>query len=158
MTALCVVVMYIASISPTGQVGIVALTSLFSAAAVVNAGAGSALIVFAASALVGLLLVPSKAIVLLFAVFIGWYPVVKSVIEKHFGIKTGYLIKLLAFEAALAVFVFISAFIFAPDSLRFLNYNKWLLFIGGAAVFILYDIGFSKLIAYYVYKIQPKMK
>ena len=82
MAAFAVVFVYISSVFPTGQLGFAAIASLFVAAAVIENGLISGLLVYVASSAVSLLIVPGKAQVLLYIFFFGYYHIVKSLSER----------------------------------------------------------------------------
>ena len=80
--AFTVISLYFASIWPTGLFGLVAFSSLFATAAVIDAGLASGISVFLVSSILGMLIIPDKAAPLLYIFFFGYYPVVKSLIER----------------------------------------------------------------------------
>ena len=74
-------VLWLACLVPSGYTGVTAAAGLFPVAAVLVAGRTAGYLCWAAIALLGLFLLPNKAVALLFTVFLGLYPVVKSRIE-----------------------------------------------------------------------------
>jgi hypothetical protein len=154
LTALSVAFLYIAAVIPTGQLGLVAAASLFTAAAVIEAGPAYAAGVFAASCALGALLSPNKPLVLLYALFPGYYPIVKCFAERLTRKAASWLIKLAVFNTALAVAWF------ALDSLLFGRANfapgTAVLFLAGDAIFILFDIGLTKLIGLYIARVAGR--
>jgi hypothetical protein len=152
MTALAVTMLYIASLWPTGQVGLTAIASLFVAAALIESGITSAISVFITSSVLALLIVPNRITPLLFVIFLGYYPIIKSIIEKRWHIIFQILFKLLIFNIALFVFwYFISQLLFAFIDM---DIHTVFIFIGGSFVFLLYDYGFTKLIWFYINRIS----
>lgn len=61
---------------------------------------------WAASALLGLFLLPDKGVALLYLIFLGLYPVVKNNIEGLRRLPLEWLCKLACFNAALSLFWF----------------------------------------------------
>jgi len=144
--------LYIASIWPTGQTGVVAAASLFTAAAVIESGLLSGLYVYTISSLLGMLLIPNRASALLYVLFFGFYPIVKSLIERLDGRVLRWVLKLFVFNAALTViWLFLKELIFdlgssAPGAL--------IVFVGGSIVFSLFDYGLTKLIWLYINRVS----
>ena len=152
LAALTVVLLYIASIWPTGQLGLVAAASLFAAAAVIEAGLGSGISVFIVSAVLGMLIVPNRAAPLLYILFFGWYPVVKSLIERLRGNVRQWVLKLLVFNASLTIIWFMLRHLiigFLGDTS-----NVILAYLGGNVLFVVFDYGFTKLIWYYINRVS----
>jgi len=151
-SALTIVMLYIASIWPTGQVGLVAITSFFTAAAVIEAGFVSGVSVYAVSSLLGFLLIPNRVAAILFVVFFGYYPVVKSLIERIRWSILQWVFKLLVFNAAMALlWVLLSALIidYVDNDISVI-----LLLLAGNVIFVLFDYGFTKVIWLYLDRIS----
>ncbi|MCL2365676.1 MAG: hypothetical protein FWC75_01345 [Oscillospiraceae bacterium] len=150
--ALTVVSLYFASILPTGQAGLVAAASLFVAAAVIESGIGSGLSVFVVSALIGMLILPNRAAPLLFIAFFGYYPIVKSLVERMSGTAFQWILKLAVFNAALTgIWLLMRELVtgIVGDMIPVL-----LIYVGGNVIFVLFDYGFSKLIWFYINRIS----
>lgn len=152
--ALAVLLVYLASIVPTGRWGIVALAGLMSAAAVVELGLKAGLLCWAGASLLSFLLAPDKLCALLFAVLFGPYPVVKPLAERTGKKPLEYLLKLAFFNAAFtAVYLTMSAAVL--DSLpRALGSSVWVLYLAANAVFLAYDYGFGRLVAAYIARVR----
>ena len=73
-------------------------------AAVLAAGRAAGYLCWAASALLGLFLLPDKGVALLYLIFLGLYPVVKNNIEGLRRLPLEWLCKLACFNAALSLF------------------------------------------------------
>lgn len=108
---------------------------------------GGGLSVLAASALLGLFLLPDKGVALLYLIFLGLYPVVKNNIEGLRRLPLEWLCKLACFNAALSLFWFALRALFLPDPPVWLGERTWLLYLAGNLIFVLYDVGLSRLIA-----------
>ena len=154
LSALCVVLLFIASVFPTGQLGLVAAASLFVAAAVIEIGIGSGVSVFIISSILGMLIVPNKTAALLFVMFFGYYPVIKELSGRVRGIAIQWMIKLIVFNASLTLTFFMIKELFIAFTSRPLGMA--LLYAAGNAVFILFDYGYSKLILFYKERIHKR--
>lgn len=152
--ALAVILVYLASLAPTGRWGIVALAGLLPAAAVVSVGLKAGFLCWAGASLLVLLLVPDKFCALLFTVLFGLYPMVKSMAEKPRKRFVEYLVKLGFFNM-----VFTGLYLGMMGALLAslpgpLGGSLWALYPAANIVFVLYDYGFSKLIAVYIGRVQ----
>ena len=156
MTALSVVSVYLGSVFPTGQLGFAAISSLFVIAAVVECGLKGGIFVYIGSAALTLLLVPDKSTALLFALFFGYYPVIKSLAERPKSRVLEWIIKLCLLNAALSVLLFLFKLTIFDYSV--INGSTPLIYLLANIVFVLYDIGVSRLIFIYVNKISKRIK
>lgn len=145
LSAGSLVFLFLACITPSGRLGLGAVSGLFPMAAVMAAGRGAGYLCWVVSGLLGLILLPDKGIALLYLVFFGLYPVVKSRCESGKRQAVSWFFKLLYFNAALVVFWFFLRELFMPRPPAWLK-GSWLVFLLGNCVFIAYDIGLSRLI------------
>ena len=154
MSALSLVLIYLGSIAPTGNWGIVAAAGLLPAAAVISVSLKAGFLCWAAAAVLAFLLVPDKFCVLLFGVLFGLYPMVKSLVERMRKKPMEYALKLAFFNAAFTVVWLTMAAAVAASLPRVLGGSVWVLYAVANVVFLLYDYGFSKLIALYINRVQ----
>lgn len=150
--ALSLVLVYLGSIAPSGNWGIIAVAGLLPAAAVISVDLRAGFLCWAGVSLLSFLLIPDKFCVLMFAALFGLYPMIKSLIERLRRRPLEYLLKLAFFNAAFSVLLLVmKAAVFAslPSALS----SAWVLYPVGNIVFLLYDFGFSKLIALYIARI-----
>lgn len=155
--ALSLVLVYLGSIAPSGNWGIVAVAGLLPAAAVISVGLSSGFLCWLGVSILAFLLVPDKFCALMYAVLFGLYPMLKSLIEKLRRRPLEYVLKLVFFNAAFTVlYLTMRGALLAslPSALS----AVWLLYLAGNIVFLLYDFGFSKLIALYVARIHRAVR
>lgn len=155
--ALSLILVYVASVVPSGNWGLVAVAGLFPAAAVISVGMKAGFLCWAGVSILAFLILPGKFCALLFAVLFGLYPMVKALIERLRRRGLGYLLKLVFFNAAFTlIFVVMKAAVL--DSLPSALAVTWLLYLVANVVFLLYDFGFSKLIGFYIARIGRAVK
>ena len=147
--AVSLILLYGSSVSPTGAVGLVALAGVPCAGVVIAAGTSAGLLCWATVSLLGLLLVPDKFCVLVYAAMFGLYPVVKSKVEALRRRPLEILCKLVFFNLAYTVVVLVTKAV-ALDGLPLEQLHLGLVYVLGNVVFLLYDFGFSGLIAAYL--------
>lgn len=155
-TALAVISLYIASVWPTGLFALVATASLFGAATVIEAGILSGVYVYVAASVLGMILLPDKDAPLIYILFFGYYPVVKSLIERLKSKILQWVLKLLVFNASLTVilFLFKSLILDVGENTP----PHILIYLGGSAVYALFDYGFTKLIWLYINRVSKYIK
>ena len=154
-TAFSVAFMYLSAVFPTGQLGFLGISSLLGVAAVIEYRLAGGLLVFAGTAIIGLLIVPDKTLVLLYSLFFGYYPIMKSLAERVRSRILEWGIKLAVFNAALTLVLFVFKFVLFDFS--FLKDSYPLLYVFCNIIFILFDIGVSRVIIFYMSKISSKI-
>ena len=156
MASLSVVTLYIACIFPAQQMSLPAIASLFVVAAVIEGRASAGFGVYAVSTVLGLLILPAKAPVLLFAFFFGLHPVLKSLFERLRQRWLAFLLKLAFFNAAFwLLWLLFSALLFGARIFSIPMYGLLPLLNG---IFLLYDFGLSRLIMIYITRISRHIK
>ena len=163
MTAMTVVCLYGSVVLPTGKLALLALTSLCILITQAECGTRFALIQFFASALIGSLLVPFKAQIILFITFVGYYPIVKSYIEHLDKLWLEWVAKFLFFNAVLIVAYFalkhfLLAYINFGTIFNYVFSHLVIVVLLAEVIFLLYDYMLSLLASYYVNVIQKRFK
>ena len=143
--ALSLIFLGIACVAPTGRLGISAVAGLFPAFAVIAGGLSYGFACWGTAGLLGLLLLPDKLVAILYLSALGFYPVLKSVIERLHRLAPEWLLKLLFFNGMFTVLgmLFQDAFFqFLPDVLN----RGYILYAAGNTVFVAYDLALSRLL------------
>ncbi len=163
MVALGVVILYIGSLIEVLDISMAAIASLLCIIAVIEYGRGYAWLVFAATATLAMLVLPEKFTPSLYALIIGYYPMIKELVErigKKRAVKGApvlqWAIKLLFFNCALLVFALFTIYLLAlPESEEWMKTTMLLL---SNAAFVLYDIALTRLISTYVFRLRGRFK
>lgn len=148
-------ILWLACVVPSGRLGLTAVAGLFPVVGVLAAGRTAGYLCWAAGGILGLILLPDKGVALLYLVFLGLYPVVKSRIESLGRLVPEWALKLLFFNGALTLFWFVLRSLFLPSLPQWLGENSLLLYGGGNLVFVIYDVGLSRLIALFQARLGP---
>ena len=163
LTALTIVCLYGSTILPTGRIALLALTSLCVLVTQAECGTKFSLIQYTASAFIGLLLVPTKFQILIFILFIGYYPIVKSHIERLNSLLFEWIVKILYFNAMLIVLYFAVKYFL----LQYVSFGPIFDYVFShlvifvlilEVVFVLYDYLLSLMASYYVNVVKKKIK
>ena len=158
LTAFSIATLYIAAVWPTGRFGLVASASLFVASAVIEMGPAQGACVFFAASSLGMIILPDKSPPTLFILFFGYYPILKCLFERLGRIAFQWVAKFCVFNAALSVMWFFLRNLL-PDIVRDeAGAVAAVVFLGGNAVFAVYDYGYSKLIRFYIGNVSKYIK
>ena len=148
-------VLWLACMVPSGRLGVTAAAGLFPVAGVLAAGRTAGYLCWAAGGILGLILLPDKGVALMYLAFLGLYPVVKSRIESLRRLGLEWVLKLVFFNAVLTLFWFVLRSMFLPQPPDWLGENSLLLYGAGNLVFVIYDVGLSRLIALFQARLGP---
>ncbi len=98
---------------------------------------------------------------ILFVAFFGYYPVLKAVIERLKRQTAEWILKLLCFNAAAVVSYFVMSVILSiplGDLAVWGKYSLLVLLLLCNIVFVLYDIGISRVASYYIVHLHDRVK
>ena len=114
-------------------------------------------LVFAATALLSLLLLPQKTPALLYACFAGFYPILKGVFEGKLPRALCFAAKVASFLCGLVLYVFLSVKIFFIGEVVWKNAYLWLV-LPAVGVFVVYDIALTRLITAYFTRLRSRLR
>lgn len=156
LTALTVIFLSLTSILPTVRFGFAAVASLFAVAAVIESGIVSAIFVFIGSSVISAILLPDKTAVLIYVLFFGYYPVIKSLAERIRSLLLSWAVKLAVFEIAFTLVWFLfRSLVFDAKVLRT---DVLLVYAAGTLAFLVFDIGLTRLIGFYILRISKNIR
>lgn len=150
------IVLYLASILPYGNMTLYFITSVFAAALIVEDQPLMAVLMYIFVSLLGLLIVPSLAAVLPYVLLFGHYGLGKFFIERRVKDKPiAYVLKLLYFNVCMAgIFFLASSFIFTGFMAKL---PLWALIVIIQVAFVIFDYIYSKTVRFYVERIRTKL-
>lgn len=142
-TGLSLILLYFATITPTGTISLVAIAGCIPFFVTCYSGFSSGLLCWGATSLLGMVLLPKKTVCLLFGLFLGIYPLLKKKIEQQKRILILPLKLSFANTAFLLSFSLFGSMIFPflPD---WLQENVLLFLLTGNLLFLAYDYGLSQ--------------
>ncbi len=161
VAALMIVILLLGALLPTAEIALPALAGILLIPVVIELGRRAALSVYAVTALLSLLLVPSWEPKLLFAFFFGYYPVLKAVLESHLPRWGEWLCKLAVFNAVtvVAYWVMLRFLGLEADAFTVAGINMpWVFLAAGNVIFVLYDMGMTQLIGTYVTRFSHRLR
>lgn len=159
--ALSVALMALISVIPSLELALPAIAGLFVAVIVIEIDKKWALGVWLAVSVLSLIIVPNKETAIVYTVFFGYYPVLKSVLESKTPRVVEYIIKIAVFTAVMTVSYYLMAKFMNVDLDMPLFLGKWglpVLAALGIVTFLLYDYALSKLITFYRLRLSRKLR
>ncbi len=148
LCALGVILLAVGSLLQVLDLSMAALASLLVIFAVIELGGKYPYLIYVVTSVLALLIVPQKTAPLAYVCFGGFYPIIKAKLEGKLSAVPAWIVKVLIFNAGLAVAVLISFKLFAAFEVSNTVYY-WLLPLC-TVVFVLYDMALTKLITAYL--------
>ena len=105
LAALSLLLLYLATMLPSGRIGMVAVAGLVPAVGVISGGLATGFLSYGAAGLLGLLLLPDKGSALLYVLFFGLYPMIKYLIERLRKLPLELVLKLVFFNLILIAMI-----------------------------------------------------
>lgn len=121
--------------------------------------------VYAATAIITMLVIPNKEAAVLYTAFFGYYPIVKAIFESKLPKVLGYVLKFAVFNAAVAVSYILLVKVFGMpfNELMGIDDDAWwarfaipVMLVMGNLVFILFDFMLTRLVTVYLAVWQKK--
>ena len=162
IAALSLALMFATGIIPIATYALPALSGMLLIAIAIEFSTKWAFVVYAAIAILSLIVVPDKEAALLFVFFFGHYPIVKAFLERIKNRYVEWAAKLGVFNLCVLACYGIIFYVFNMQGVieSFGGFGKYglLVFLGlGNLAFVLYDICLTRLITFYVKYIRVKV-
>lgn len=161
--ALSTICMLATAIIPIGSFALPAIAGVILIPINLELGKKWAVAVFLGVSLLSVFLSPDHTAIISFIVFLGYYPILKEVIEKIRKPVLEWVLKLVTFNLAIAVGVCITILFFTLDYLIseyavFGVYGIPILILVVNITFVIYDIGLTRLIGIMAARLMPLFK
>ncbi len=161
ISALSFVMLLLTGLIPIGTYAFPCIAGALLAVIVIEAGYTRAMLVYAVVSVLSFFFVTDKEAALYYTAFLGFYPVLKGLVERIKSKLLQYLIKFSAFNSCVTVAFFVSIYVLLvpKESFELFSvYLPWVFLLLGNAVFFFYDICLTRLITEYVNKWRNKLK
>ena len=160
MAALSIVVMMLTGVIPMAEFALPAIAGLFLVPIVVEIGWGAAWLTYGAVSILSILIAPNKECALYYILFLGCYPLIKSLLETRKNRVLEWVLKIVVFNILAGITVALAVWLFQfPGYEEIMQESGWILAAGWVmlnAVFIVYDIAMTRLISGYIQWFRPK--
>jgi len=161
VAALSIVLMACTGLFPYATLALPALAGLLTVPVVIELGIRWAFLVYAVVGAVSVFITPDLSAMLFYVLFFGYYPIVKSLIERIRKLALEWAIKLLVVNAALVALYICARFFFSLEEIGtvFFGFDiTWVLWLAVNAVFVLYDLALTGAIGEYLRRVRPLLK
>ena len=149
--AISVVICIISSLFPTISLSIVAFAGIVTAVSLILCGFKYSLLVYIATAILALLLVPDKGTAVYYILLFGHYPMTKLLIERIGKRAVSWIIKILLANIIYIAEIIIAAYMLGVyESVGTVMFFVTLILFN--VLFILYDICLSRIMVAFVLK------
>ncbi|NLZ47056.1 MAG: hypothetical protein GX896_10240 [Clostridiales bacterium] len=154
IASLAIVSMFMSGIIPVLMYTMPAISGTLISVIVIEVNKKWAWSTYAAVGILSLFVTPVKDASLLFILFLGYYPILKSTLEKIKSKILSWGAKIAIFNAAVIIFYqilirFISSSEMLEEVNAFGKYGAWILLGFANIVFVVYDIALTRLISSY---------
>ena len=154
LSALGVIIMAIGAFVEVLDLSTAVLTSMLCIYAVIEIRGSYPWMIWLVTSILSLILLPIKTPAVFYALFFGFYPILKEKLERLSGFVS-WILKLVIFH--LSVGVMWGAFkLFIPSALEDMGMGWMLLalYALGLVCFVLYDIALTRLITFYLFRLR----
>lgn len=161
VAALSVVLMLLTGVLPFLTYAVPAMAGMLMVVTVIECGRKWALMVYIAVSLLSLLLAPDKVAAFVFVFFLGYYPILKSVLEHIPTRFLEWLVKLVIFNVSItAAYIVMIYGLQMPDvmtEMGGLGRFTGVVTLGLAnIVFVIFDKALTRVISFYMTIFRPK--
>ncbi len=153
------------TIVPFATYALPPLAGAFLIPLVIECGKKWALCAYAVVSLVAIFIVPDMEAKILFIAFFGYYPIIKATLESINNRVCEWALKLLIFNAsAVGGYAVLSLIGFSLNDFRIEGvtlplYGFLILFLfAGNVIFVIYDIGLTRVLPLYFSRFQPMIR
>ena len=159
--ALCVTFMFLGGIFYIFAYTVPILLGLVTVMIKKTFGNASAVSVYIAVSILSLMLVPEKETVMMYVLFFGYYPIIKSYLDRVKPKIISLFFKLITFNTAVAIIELICVYVFGIPFFVVGDFSKAMLIIFAAAmntIFIIYEYLLKYFVLLYERKVEKRLK
>lgn len=154
-SAFTIILLNVATISPSGRAGLLALSSFFPFILGYLGTTRGGFLCWLSSSILSFLFVPSKSISLLYVFCFGLYPLFRFFLEERTKKISLFLLKLGYANGSFFLFLSLFRGLFFASLPAFLQENLAFFLLGGNVIFLVYDCGLSRIFPVIKSKLKP---
>lgn len=161
ISALSLVMMFLTGLIPVGTYAFPCIAGILLCIVVIESGYIFAFTTYFVVAVMSALFVADKEAALYYIAFLGYYPVLKGLVERIRVKVVSWLLKFALFNISVtgAFFVSITLLSVPKESFELFGvYLPWVFLVLGNVVFAVYDLCLTRAISEYVVKWRKKLK
>ncbi|MBE6533367.1 MAG: hypothetical protein E7678_00125 [Ruminococcaceae bacterium] len=159
LAALGVIFLGIGALLEVLDISMAVIASFCVIIAVIEYGKGTPWMVYGAISILSFLLIPNKLPAIFFALFFGFYPIIKEKLERKNKVIC-WVLKEIIFNVCLAIIMLLYFLLFFQGFAIAIPL-PWLIVAAVLlceAIFVLYDIALTRIITFYVIKLRHRFK
>ena len=156
LTALSVLILYLGCVIEVLDLTMSAIVSLLVVVIVIEMGYRYSWLTFLATSILSLVMLPQKTPAIFYACFMGFYPIIKSHVERIGSALWRWVLKLIAGNAAIGLMLLFFS-LFVPEEIE-TGAMLWITYSLALVAFIMYDVALTKLITIYFRIIRDRVK
>lgn len=164
LSALSALLVLGAGLFPTMTYALPAISGILLVAAVIELGKRWAFFCYVVVAILSFFLGTDKEAALMFTLFLGYYPILKALLDPLRSRVLQWVLKLLVFNGAAAIVYLISVFLLGIPQESFtvgsfpVQWTLLALLLLGNVVFVLYDGAIGGIVFLYCSRIRPAVR
>ncbi len=152
LTALAIIFLFAGSVLQTLDLSASAIASIVVLISFIELGKKWASAVYVAASILSLVLLPYKTAALIFALFAGYYPILKEPLNRICPKWLSYLARIVCFNVFIVIAVFFFSNLLLTTETTLL---KWMIYLVSNLTFVLYDFALERISVTYFRKIRP---
>lgn len=155
--AICLLLMFMTGLIPLSSYILPAMAGLVLIAVGQESGPKTAVLVYAVTSLLGLMIVPDREAILLFIMLLGYYPILRPALQRLPRVLA-LILKLLLLNVVVLLFYLIMKYIFViPDMAEVVKFGAVFFLILVNFTFFMYDYLISQVLVLYNRWFRPKI-
>lgn len=155
--AICLLLMFMTGLIPLSSYILPAMAGIVLIGVGQESGAKTAILVYAVTSLLGLMIVPDREAILLFIMLLGYYPILRPHLQRLPKIISWFL-KLLLLNTVVLVFYLLMKYVFAiPDMIGSVKFGAVFFLLLVNFTFLMYDFLITQVLVLYVKWFRPKI-
>ena len=161
VAALSLLLMILAGVTSTLVYAIPMITGALLMVLVVEFGQSFAGLIYVAVSTLSLLLLGNKEAAIMYVAFFGYYPIIKSLLERKCKGLFCWIVKYVVFNVSMILSYYVTTKIFMISFEDIESLGKLalpLLLFAGNILFAMYDIVLTRLVTIYIFKWQKYIK
>lgn len=160
ISSLCLLMMFLTAVFPLLAITLPIFSGMLITVVAIETNPKWGLVTFASVAILSFFVTPDKEAAILFALFFGYYPVLKAYIERKKPKLLQWIVKLVIFNIAIVCIYYIIINVLGTVDFfeEFGFFNEYLvagMLVFGDLVFVLYDITLTMIITMYLKWFRP---
>lgn len=155
LSALSVILLALGALVEVLDISMAVIASFAVILAVIELRGKYPYLIYAVTAVLSLVLLPMKTPAAMYALFFGYYPILKEKLER-LPVVLSWVLKIVIFNVALALMVLLATVLVLPG-FEMTGY-AWVWLIVCTPVFVLYDVALTRLLTMYLLRWRHRFR